>query len=736
MTGKILLGACLLLAGAGAHAIEARRIADPQSIIGLDGRLDEAAWRDAPLFDNFIQNQPADRVPAHVRTEVRMLYDARYLYVGVRALQASAALRAPFARRDKVGNDQDYIALFLDPAGSNKAAQVIYVNPRGAVSDGSYSDTNGADLSPDIEFDVATAHDEQGWSAEVRIPWASLAYDSKQAPNWRLLVMRNMTRDTRYVMYSGAVPRGSNCLLCYSEAIDGLRDLPTALNWSATPQVAARRARDRIDGQPARTSSGAEAGLDVKLRPDSATVIDLTLNPDFSQIELDAPQLSGNTRFGLFVQEKRPFFLEGSDIFQTPFRAISTRSITAPSWGLRYTRRDAGSDVTVLSSHDTGGGLVLLPGPYGTGMAAQNFSSQASNLRANLRFGALGVGAVVSDRSLEGGRGYNRVAGPDFVWQRSATERMRGQLLLSSTSAQPDRDGNLVAGAHSTGHAALLSWFREQGPWGLFLVGTDISEGFRADNGFFSQAGFREYMAELQNKRGGAGPFDAVNLSFFVKRQSDRQGQLIMDEYAPGLSLAGPYDSQIDVQFKPRNHVRVRQGGELFALRQLAAQIGASPGRMLARVSAELTVGDQVDVEAERLGRGALVLLSAQLRPSDRVELNAVYSATWVNGKSGIEQGRRLYTEQAPQLSGIYHLGPADTLRLILQYSRIRRDPLLTPASLAPASSARTSSLVYGHAGAFGSAAFVGLTLSDGVTPGYFPQRRQDELFIKYSWRL
>ncbi|HZV65663.1 MAG TPA: BrnA antitoxin family protein [Telluria sp.] len=201
---------------------------------------------------------------------------------------------------------------------------------------GVFTDANGEDYA--LDFDIPTARFDGGWRAEVRIPLSSLPYAAGQQQPWNLMVMRNLTRDTRYKMFSGPLPRTSNCLLCYAEPITGLRELPTGLNWTATPQIVMRKGREDVAGQPRRDFSSRDLSLDVKIRADSASVTDATINPDFSQIELDAPQLSGNTRFGLFVPEKRPFFLEGSDMLQTPFRAINTRTISDPGWGARWDR--------------------------------------------------------------------------------------------------------------------------------------------------------------------------------------------------------------------------------------------------------------------------------------------------------------------------------------------------------------------------------------------------------------
>ena len=169
-------------------------------------------WQKATMHDTFYQTQPFDKVKAKVRTEVKIIYDKSYLYLGIKAFEPNPELiREPFARRDKISGDQDFLGLFIDPSGAHKSAQTIFFNPRGAITDGVNSDTGGDDYSPDFDFDVATSRFDGGWSAEVRIPFSSLPFDAKQTSPWSLLVMRNMTREQRYRMY-GLLDGRPHCL--------------------------------------------------------------------------------------------------------------------------------------------------------------------------------------------------------------------------------------------------------------------------------------------------------------------------------------------------------------------------------------------------------------------------------------------------------------------------------------------------------------------------------------------
>jgi hypothetical protein len=731
---RLLLSVCIALfaSTSAASGFQAQRIAHPAAVT-LDGKLDEALWRQGAWREGFFEIAPAELIAAKQRTEVSLAYDGKHLYVGVRAWDPDpAALRAPFARRDKLSTDQDTITILLDPSGGGKAAQMISFNPRGAVSDGNFSDAGGDDLAPDFDVSVASARFDGGWSAELRIPFTSVAYAHAQTTPWHLLVIRNMTREQRTRMASSAIPKSSNCSLCFAEPIHGLRELPTGIDWSITPQLAVRASREQIAGKQRSSARETVPSLDAKLRLDSASVIDLTINPDFSQVELDAPQLSANTRFGLFSQEKRPFFLEGNDILQTPLRAIHTRTISNPSWGLRYTRRDQHRDLVVLSAHDDGGGLVQLPNAYYTGFAAQSSGSQATFARANFKLGALSLGVLGTDRSIDGDRGYNRVAGSDFQWQRNDAERLSGQLLLSSTTAHPDANGELAASARVSGHAARLEWNRVEPGWSANVVMEDVGDGFRADNGFFSQVGYRDVNFLLSKKQGKTGMLNELNLYVFGDRKHDSAGDLIVQDTSIGAWMSGPFDSELEFHVRPHSRARTEQHGQVFETRRYGGRIGATPGPMLARIGLEGEFGEQIDVLGARVGKGGTWKLSARVRLSDRIELEPAYSSAWTNG----DTGGRWFSEHAARLNGIVHLGPRDTLRLILQQTRSRRDPAMYRQPVAARSDAATASLVYGHTASLGTAAYAGVIVSRGDTPGYAPLRRVTELFVKLSWQI
>ena len=206
--------------------------------------------------------------------------------------------------------------------------------------------------------------------------------------------------------------------------------VPTA-SRAARPARRARQPRSRRT-TPRRTSASTSSG-----RPTADTALDATLNPDFSQIESDVAQIAANERFALFFPEKRPFFLEGVDLFATPIRRSTRAPITSPRWGARATGKLGRTAYTALVAEDRGGGVVILPGPQGPASPSRTSPRTSAIGRVRHDLGQSFVSVLGTAREVDGG-GHNRVVGPDFQWRPTASDKVTGQFLWSETRT-PDR---------------------------------------------------------------------------------------------------------------------------------------------------------------------------------------------------------------------------------------------------------------------------------------------------------
>ncbi|HZZ91411.1 MAG TPA: DUF5916 domain-containing protein [Usitatibacter sp.] len=724
-----------LLHVAPADAVEVLRLA-PGETIELDGRLDEPAWQRAAVLDRFWENYPQADIEAPVRTEARFAADGRALYVALRAFDPDlGVLRAPFARRDNVLADQDMLILFLDPVGARKFAHFYRVNPRGSIGDGLYNEDSGTeDFSPDFDFEVVTGRFEGGWTAEFRIPFSTLRYADAARTEWSVMIWRNYPRDQRYRMSSSKLPREQTCFLCLNEPLTGLTALPSPRFLQLTPNATLRSVETWGSGVAHETHREFVPSLDAKWRPRSDVVVDATLNPDFSQVELDTPQLAGNAQFALFYPEKRPFFLEGADILQGPISAIYTRSVTDPAWGVRGTQRRDGFDGTVLVTRDDGGGLVLLPNTYTTNFAAQDFKSYASFARARWQHDGFTFGAVATDRTLDGGA-YNRVAGPDAVWFPTNDHRLRLQVLGSWTTAQAV-DGHLARGELATSHSVMADWSYRGPAWEEYVDLEDVGRDFRADNGFVGQNGYRRLYSETTRKFLDVGRFNEVSPYFFAENKTAPDGSLQYRQTHLGLRLGLPRATTIAFEYRPNDLVAVRPGGGTRKRDQVYLSLESNPWPWFSRFFFESAIGDRLDVLNNRIGRGAYASLQASIRPHPRAEIEYRIDNDTIDALESVEGSRRIIGQRVQQFLAIWHFSARDSLRTIWQSTAVRRAPSLWEAPVSPREDTNTLSLVYGYRRRLGTAFYVGANLTRDRDAGAASKAYQVEVFAKASWTL
>ncbi|HET7177068.1 MAG TPA: DUF5916 domain-containing protein [Solirubrobacterales bacterium] len=705
--------------------------------ISIDGDLSDAGWRGAATIDTFYETSPGDNVPARVKTVVHIAYDQRYLYIGVWCEDPDPAkIRAPYVDRDNVIGTDDNVAVFLDTRNSRQSAVELRVNPRGIQGDAVYNDANQhEDFSPDFFYDTAARITSSGWSAEYRIPFSSLRYPRADPQTWGILVWRNYPREFRYAFHSAPIPRDSSCFICHAHELTGLAGLPSASHLSVAPYATAHQAASRTEpGDPRSPLTtgplGGDAGADVKWNPTAGTSVDATLHPDFSQIESDVPQIAVNQRFALSYPEKRPFFLEGVDLFDTPIPAVYTRSITSPSWGLRATGKQGDSDFTLLAAEDRGGGLAILPGPIASDFAPQDFRSLASLGRWRRDMGQSFAGLLATDREVSGG-GFNRVIGPDFVWRAGGSDVVTGQYLYSA-SESPDRPDLAASwrGQRFSSFAGYLNWSHQTQKVDWALTGRDFGDGFRADDGFVPQVGFREGTGSFGLRFWPQGLLSFVRAYAAADVVDDRDGRPIDHNVYPGILVMGRRNLVASAELHDEELATAHR---LLSQRYLTYSFEIDPSRRVSRILVTGTAGEGVDIVNERVGHGATVTVEVSLRPFDRLELVANGSRQWLDERAG-ERSGRLFTAGVERLKATYFFSPRAFVRAIGQLVDTRRDPLLYTVPVESREGSTLASLLYAYRLSWQSVLFVGCDEQRLRTPDGRLLVSDRTVFLKVSY--
>lgn len=383
-----------------------------EAAIEIDGSLDDSAWKRAALLTGFSQYRPSDGRPAEDSTQVLVWYDSHAIYFGVRAFEAHGSVRATLADRDRI-DGEDYVQILLDPFNDRRRAWIFGVNPLGVQADGIR--TEGApgaasgpgaggrfenvDLNPDFVFTSRGRVTDYGYEVEIRIPFKSIRYQSNDPQNWALNVLRKVQHSGYEDTWTPAL-RANASFLAQSGELRGLTGLKRGLVVDLNPFATARASGSaRLDGWHYSTTP--EVGMNARWGVTTNLTLDATVNPDFSQVEADVGQVTVNERFALFFPEKRPFFLEGIENFDTPNQLIYMRQIVSPIAGAKLTGKVAATNVAYLSAIDDKSFSISGRAPV------------FNLLRLRRDLGAQStLGVTYTDRT-ESGSIFNRVAAVD-----------------------------------------------------------------------------------------------------------------------------------------------------------------------------------------------------------------------------------------------------------------------------------------------------------------------------------
>jgi hypothetical protein len=431
-------------------------------------------------------------------------------------------------------------------------------------------------------------------------------------------------------------------------------------------------------------------------------------------VESDVGQIAVNNQFAIFFPEKRPFFLESVDLFDTPIQAVYTRTITDPKWGLRDTGKLGATSYTVLLTEDQGGGSVIIPGPTGNDLAPQEFSSRllVGSLRRD--FGASYLGLLVTARENDDGTGHdritghNRVAGPHFLWRRSETDQMTGQLLVSDTET-PDRLDLYPTwdGRQLTSHASHLEWLHTGRDWTWRATVQDFGEDFRADEGFVPQVGFRSGRYALyRNFYPQKGLFRRVSPYAVARYIESPDGELIRRQTNPGIQVQGQRNMAAGVDFAVREKLRV--GSQVLERSDANYYFQFDPGRRFSRVGVSGALGDSIDFANGRVGQGGDLTLFGTLKPTDHLALDFNADRQWLDVNAGGGLEGRLFTAQIERLKATYNFTARSFLRVIGEYLDINRDPRLYTFSVGANSGSFAGSALFAYQLNWQTVLFVG----------------------------
>ena len=409
----------------------------------IDGVLDNPVWETEALkIEAFVQLSPKENGVPTEKTVAYLGYDEKNLYVAFRASDSQASkVRCSITKRDGCLED-DWVFIMLDTFNEKRRAFAFLLNPAGVQMDMMRVEEGGNDNMDDSWDTVFLSDgkiDAEGYTVEAAIPFKSLRFPNDDVKTWNIVLGRNLPRTGEIIMHptfsrdipgllsngrpfiiQGAVERSSN--------VEVMPFVTSLYRGNQEPGSPGERFR-RTDVQP---------GANFKLGLSSNTTLDLTANPDFSQIEADEPQIDYNLRYALRYNEKRPFFLEGMEIFSSPeIETVYTRQISDPIFGAKASGKSGRFTYGLLSAYDMNPTESLWEIPSGGTATGTRAFSNVFRTKADVGSGSY-IGLTLTDKELGGGN-WSRLGGIDGQLRFKDRVFFNFQALASSASSEGDR---------------------------------------------------------------------------------------------------------------------------------------------------------------------------------------------------------------------------------------------------------------------------------------------------------
>lgn len=501
-------------------------------------------WRDKlAKVDRFIQRIPSDGAPVSQRTEAYLGYDDKNLYAIFICFDTEPQkMRARLSRREDIFDD-DTVEIILDTFHDHRHAYAFNVNPLGVQQDALWTEGSGTgndnfDQSFDTVWDSAGKLTDRGYVVWIAIPFRSLRFSNSDPQTWGIFLNRGLPRnneDTFWPPYSSRIQGRLN----QEGTATGLERISPGRNLQFIPYGIFRSFKELDLTDPNRPTYSqraafGQAGLDAKAVLKDKFVLDATINPDFSQIESDEPQVTVNQRFEVFFPEKRPFFQENSSYFKTPINLVFTRRIVDPKWGVRLTGKDGPWGIgTLVAETDSPSERVSPDSPlfnqhalFAIGRVSYDVGAQSS------------IGALYADKEVNGF--FNRVGSIDGRFKINEHWVATAQVAYSATINNADSFFNQfgTTGHYQAGTAAELLVRREGRNLNYFFDYSDRSPNFRTLTGFDPQPDVNNLDTYLQYTFHPEGKhLISWGPLFEVYQNVDHEGHRINSGYFPALKV-------------------------------------------------------------------------------------------------------------------------------------------------------------------------------------------------------
>ena len=516
----------------------------------IDGIISEAEWNKALKLNVGFEVRPAENIPAPVKTELLLAFSESTLYAAIIAYDPEPGkIRARITDRDELWDD-DWAGLMLDTFNDERRSFDFICNPLGVQSDFIEGLDSGGEI--DVIWDSMGRINSEGYVIEMAIPFSSIRFQRTDGDQiWGLDCVRSYPRNVRH--HIGLFPRDRNHNNYWAQLvkIKGFAGAVPGKNIEIDPTLVGLLSYEREDetsGPMQESTRSMEPGVTAIWGITPNMTLSSTVNPDFAQVEADARQLDVNTQFALYYEEKRPFFLEAGDFFDTRLNAVHTRTLADPNWGMKLTGKEGPNTIGFFTVEDDETNLIF-PSSESSEVESLEMKSTGSVLRYKRDFGeSSNLGMLITDR--EGEDYYNRLASVDGSVRFTKVKHISFQFLQSQTYYPADIDTVLEQPSGAIqGNAVEVNFLHGTNNLDYYAYYKQIDKNVRADLGFMPQVDYR-YMT------GGWGYswwsndndhwWNMLNFGNGYEYREKVTGGLIMRDIEFWANYAGPRETESD----------------------------------------------------------------------------------------------------------------------------------------------------------------------------------------------
>jgi hypothetical protein len=656
-----------------------------ESNVELTGKLTDPRWKLAQPVEIKYEFIPKEAFPARQQTSVRMLYNSDYVYFGYDVRDTHPEeIRASLTDRDKFFAE-DWVNITLDTYGDYQRAYEIGMNPYAIQGDLLLTGTS-EDANFDLVWESAASFNDHGWTAEIALPLKSLRFPSVPVQHWNIGFIRNYPRESDVQMSWTPIDNNNPCYICQMGRVEGLENIQSVNSMELLPYVVGQQSGALVDNtDPSSTFANgcikARLGGGVRFAPSTDLAFEAVVNPDFSQVESDAAQISLNSNFSLFYPEKRPFFLSGAEAFQNQTQIFYSRTINDPRAAARTIGQYGPFSFAYLTASDRNTPFII-PGEEASNFVSTSLESFSNILRARYDFGDEDfLGAMVTTRNMTDAHNY--VGGIDWNYKFWGNYYFRGEWFHSDTKEV--NDTNIVSDMRQFGNIGYNAAFNGEqygGESSIFMVRRngrdysfnlqyqDRSDVFQAEDGFIPNNGLRtatlqqSYLFYLDNS-----PIDQWGISLNSTLHFNRSG--IRKEEWSMLGLQSNFKAQTNVslQYLMLND-ELYDGVQFDNVRRVEVQINSRPSNQLA-LAFDGWFGRFIKrTEPVDLGSGHTLTLTTKVKLTYQIELDLSLSRARL---ANVSTGKLFYDGYIARAVGIYQFNAQFFLRLIGQYDQFNK---------------------------------------------------------------